>query len=85
MVSREEQKKIQRMLNAIKRDGAIHRWDLIDEVNISIRDYNQLKSYMEHKYDSLIQYDKSTQTWTRLGELDEIKLARQEEIENGTR
>jgi len=80
MVSSIEQRKIQRMINIIKKEGTIHRWDLIDDARLSIRDYNQLKSYMEHRFDHLITYNKSMQTWSKLGQLDEIKLEQQKEI-----
>lgn len=44
-------------------EDGIHRWDLIDEAKISIRDYNMLKSYLQHKFDDTVKYEKTTQMW----------------------
>lgn len=63
MVSRKEMQKIVRMVHIIKLRGTIHRWDLIDEAKISINTYNQLKSYMQHKFEEKVKYDKGFEEW----------------------
>lgn len=55
------------MVRIIKEnEEGIHRWDLIDEAYVSIRDYNMIKNYMLHKFEETVSYDKFTQMWTPL-------------------
>jgi len=63
-----------------KSDDGIHRWDLIDEAHISIRDYNMVKSYFQHKFDGLVYYNKGTQMWSALKIPVKQKLEIQETI-----
>lgn len=46
------------MISVIRNHGEINQWDMIDEAGVSIRDFYQLKAYMEHKFDSTIQLKK---------------------------
>ena len=80
MVSQKEMQKINRMVKVIKEEGTIHKWDLIDKARVSIRDYSNLSSYMKYRFDNMIQYNKDHQMWSKLNQLDEIKIETQEEL-----
>ena len=71
-----------KLVALIRSSEAIHRWDLIDEAKVSIRDYNMIKSYLQHRFDHLIKYDKSNQMWIAISIPLEQKLEIQETIED---
>lgn len=64
----------------VKNPDGIHRWDLIDEVHISIREYNRIKPYFEHKFDGVVKYEKAIQMWTPL-RVPVEKMPKQETID----
>jgi len=67
LVSQREMGLCSRMVRLIvKHEEGIHRWDLIDEAHISMRDYYAIKSYLLHKYDGVIKYESFTEMWTPL-------------------
>ncbi len=49
--------------NVVLEAGEIHKYDLMDKLQITITQYNQLKGYVEHKQDGIIEYDKRTGLW----------------------
>jgi len=73
LVSKTEHEKVSRMIRVIYEKGSINRWDMIDEVKVSIRDYYNLKAYMEHKYQYAVKYDETTECWILLVEKKELK------------
>ena len=49
--------------NVVLEAGEIHKYDLMDKLQITITQYNQLKGYVEHKQDGIIEYSKRTGLW----------------------
>jgi len=41
----------------VKERGEINKYDLMDELRISVGQYNQMKGFVEHKQSKLIEYD----------------------------
>lgn len=67
MVSKHEVTICSRIVRLIRaNEEGIHRWDLIDEVHISIGTYQKIKSYLLHKYADTIKYDPFTEMWIPL-------------------
>lgn len=61
--NRKDMIRINQMVQIIKQTGGIHKWDLKDEVKISITEYNKLQGYMKHKMAGIVRYDKESQCW----------------------
>jgi len=79
MVGRREMQIVNALVKEIRDKGDIHVWDLIDQArvgkhSISIRDYNMVKGYMEHKFDASILYDKKTKMWTVINPIPKIRM-----------
>ncbi len=68
------------MIRVIRDEGTVHKWDLVDLARISIRDYTNLSSYMRHRFDGQIKYDPNTSTWSKLNQLDDLKIEQQEKL-----
>ncbi len=68
----------QRLLNIIKAEGDIHAYDLVDKARISLAQYNSIKPYFERKFDSWVQYDKPSKTWSLITQ--ELKQEQKEEL-----
>jgi len=60
------------MIEVIYKKEKINVWDLIDEDKVSIRDYYNLKCYMEHKYKS-VKFDKHSKSWILLADKKEVE------------
>lgn len=65
LASRNEMAKINQMFEVIKKNGAIHRFDLINIHNVpmSISSYEKHKKLLEHIYGNRLSYDKRTGVW----------------------
>jgi len=95
LVSKHEVTICSRMIRLIReKEEGIHRWDLIDEVHISIGTYQKMKGYILHKYAETVKYDSFTQMWipltipgsnfpTQQETLDKMKKIGKEEKEKG--
>jgi len=66
MPSVNESKKIGKMLGVIQERDKILLCDLLDDAGISIRDYYQLKAYMEQKFSYEIKFDKKAKCYINL-------------------
>jgi len=51
------------IVEIIKSEGEIHKFDLIERANISLSTYEKLKPWIEHKFAEIVRYDKSTKKW----------------------
>jgi len=60
------------MIEVIYKKEEISVWDLIDEAKISIRDYQNLKAYMEYRYKS-VKFDKRSKTWMLIADKKKIE------------
>ena len=47
----------------VKEKKEINKYDLMEELRITVGQYNQMKGFVEHKQSEVIEYDKPTQTW----------------------
>jgi len=47
----------------VKEKKEINKYDLMDQLRISVGQYNQMKGFVEHKQSEVIEYDKPSQTW----------------------
>lgn len=63
MTSSSEMRKINNMFRVIQNKGEIHQWDLVEESKVSIRDYQNLRGFLLHKYGDKIMFDRKLQTW----------------------
>lgn len=54
------------LLNIIRRKGEIHLFDLIEESNISLARYQQIKSLFLWKFDAHVKYDKKNKMWSKI-------------------
>ena len=52
-----------KMLQRIQKDGTIHKFDLMDKLSWSISTYNQMKPYVEHRYNQYVEYDSKNKIW----------------------
>jgi len=55
----------------VKERGEINKYDLMDELRISVGQYNQMKGFVEYKQSGVIEYDKPTQTWKNKRKIEE--------------
>lgn len=49
-----------KIVRLVRKKGDIHLFDLIDELDISINQWNLVKPYLLHRYVEYIRYDKKT-------------------------
>jgi len=55
----------------VKEKKEINKFDLMDELRISVGQYNQMKGFVEYKQGEVIEYDKPNQTWKYKGKIEE--------------
>jgi len=55
----------------VKEKKEINKYDLMEELRISVGQYNQMKGFVEHKQSEVIEYDKPNQTWKYKGKIEE--------------
>ncbi len=55
----------------VKECKEIDKYDLMEELRISVGQYNQMKGFVEHKQSEVIEYDKPNQTWKYKGNIEE--------------
>ena len=63
MTTQKEMNKINRMMELIKKQGRIDKYNLVMQSGLSISYYEKLKPFMERIFAHNVQYDKNTQTW----------------------
>ncbi len=73
IVSKNEFEKVNKMVKVIWKHESINVWDMIDEARVSIRDYYNLKGYMEHKFKNGIKYEETTKNWVVIVQKKELK------------
>lgn len=56
-------KNAHKMISLVQKEGNIHKFDLMDKLSWSISTYNQMKPYVEHRYNQYLEYDRKSQTW----------------------
>ena len=49
----------------VKNARAIHRWELKDQLGISVNDYYRMSSYILYRFDDIV-YNKQSQQWESL-------------------
>ena len=64
MASKADIRKCQRLLDVIKNNGTIGRFELIDEARMGIGAYNAIKPYFEERFSEWVEYDKSNKSWS---------------------
>ena len=55
----------------VKEKKEINKYDLMEELRISVGQYNQMKGFVEYKQGEVIEYDKPSQTWKYKGKIEE--------------
>lgn len=63
MTTQKEMSKINRMMEIVKKNGRIDKFNLVMQSGLSISYYEKLKPFMERIYSHNVSYDKETQTW----------------------
>ena len=57
-------KNAHKMISLVQKEKNIHKFDLMDKLSWSISTYNQMKPYIEHRYNQYLEYDRKSQIWT---------------------
>jgi len=52
-----------RFLEILSTVGEIHKYDIIEELKISLSTYEKLKPYIEYKFSHTLSYDKPSKVW----------------------
>jgi len=52
-----------RIIEIIKLEGEIHKFDLIEQARISLSLYEKLKPWIEYRFADFVTYDKTTKKW----------------------
>lgn len=55
----------------VKKYKEINKYDLMEELRITVAQYNQMKGFVEYRQSEMIEYDKPTQTWKYKGNTEE--------------
>ncbi len=55
----------------VKEHIEINKYDLMDELKISVPQYNQMKGFVENRASEVIEYDKPTKIWRYKGNSEE--------------
>lgn len=63
MTTSKEMRKINKLLEIIRREGSIGKVQLVMKSGISISYYEKLKPFLEEIYPYLVRYDKETKVW----------------------
>ena len=66
MANKSQITRANRMLEIIKRDGSINKFDLMDICGLSLANYNQLAGWFTHRYQDtlqMVEYDKQSKRW----------------------
>ena len=63
MTTQKEMSKINRMMELIKKNGKIDKYNLVMQSGLSISYYEKLKPFMERIFSHNISYDKTSQMW----------------------
>ena len=61
------------MLNLIKEEGTINKFDLMDMCGMSVGDYNQIAAWFKHRFQethTIVRYDKDSKNWSWIGHGD---------------
>lgn len=61
------------MLNIIKHEQTINKFDLMDRAGLSVGAYNQISAWFKHRYSEttkLVEYDKKFKMWKWIGDYD---------------
>ena len=69
-----------RMVDIIKSNGDIHKFDLIEKSEISLSTYEKLKPWLEHRSKEIVRYDKSTKKWISIVYEEQEKNNQESEI-----
>jgi len=64
MATKGQLKNAHKFVQMIQKSSPIHKFDLMDKLSISIATYNQLKPYIEYRFDNLVGYDRKSAMWT---------------------
>ena len=86
MASKRQVTKANNMLEMIKNNGPINKFDLMDACGISLNEYNQLSAWFTRRYSEIghiVEYDRKEKSWRWLGKGD--KTAIEEAMQRGTR
>lgn len=55
---------LEKALNLLRAKGAIHRFDLMDSLNMTIQKMNHFHPYLEYAWEEIADYNKNTKMWT---------------------
>lgn len=77
MASKRQVTKANHMLEMIKTNGIINKFDMMDACGISLNEYNQLSAWFTRRYceiGNLVEYDKKEKSWRWLGRGDQTQI-----------
>lgn len=60
-----------RFKDLVEQKGRIHKFEIMNQLGISISTYEKLKPWLEYTYFDFMKYDKDTKEWIWL--IDKIK------------
>jgi len=66
MTSQSQQTRANHLLNIIKKEKIINKFDLMDLAGISLSNYNQLSAWFKHRYIEtlhMVEYDQRSKNW----------------------
>ena len=73
MATKNQHKLARRIIDVVKKHGRINKFDLMDEVGISISTYEKIKPWLERRFYEFIKYEKSTKEWVSMeNEFDDV-------------
>jgi len=64
-------KLVNKWTSIVKEHKEINKYDLMDELKISVPQYNQMKGFVENRASEVIEYDKPTKIWRYKGNSEE--------------
>jgi len=67
MATKNQHKLARKIIDIVKKYGRINKFDLMDEVGISISTYEKIKPWLERRFYEFIKYEKSTKEWVNVG------------------
>ena len=80
MATKGQLKNATKFVTTIQKNRAIHKFDLMDNLSMSIATYNQIKPYVEYRFGHLVDYDRKSKVWTAK-EVKEMSLGDEERLE----
>ena len=86
MASQRQVSRANHMLEMIKQNSPINKFDLMDSCQISLNEYNQMAAWFSHRYETtgqLVEYDRKSKSWRWIGRGEKTEIEKAMQVGGG--